>query len=249
MERVAFLLEETGERLSCLLNPNSVVLRRQAGVRPRRSVNGILTGGGLADDQLLYTGGGRTELKLDLLFDVSLAGSSMATEDVRELTAPLWELSENIAGESSYRKPPLVRFVWGKAWNIPGVVTDVAERLEFFTAHGIPGRSWLRMRFLRVKDRAAESSAVRTHSSMDLLDQQLTIPENRFSTHDVIGGGPGEEVMTGSVERLDEIADRYYGDPSLWRLLAASNGIDDPMHVPDDLSLRILPLSALEHSG
>ena len=31
MERVAFLIEETGERIACLLNPESLVVRRIAG--------------------------------------------------------------------------------------------------------------------------------------------------------------------------------------------------------------------------
>ena len=60
MERVAFLIEDTNERLSCLLNPENLVVRRIAGVQPRRSAAGQLTGVGLADDPLLYTGGGRT---------------------------------------------------------------------------------------------------------------------------------------------------------------------------------------------
>ena len=40
MERVAFLIEETNERLRCLLNPETLVLRRTAGVRPRQSATG-----------------------------------------------------------------------------------------------------------------------------------------------------------------------------------------------------------------
>ncbi len=78
MERVAFLIEDTGERIGCLLNPESLVVRRQAGVRARRSAGGLVTGADLADDQLLYSGGGNTELTMNLLFDVSLAGSSIA---------------------------------------------------------------------------------------------------------------------------------------------------------------------------
>jgi hypothetical protein len=62
MERVAFLIEETGERIVCLLNPESVVVRRTAGVRPRRSIGGSLAGSELADDALLFTGGGTTEM-------------------------------------------------------------------------------------------------------------------------------------------------------------------------------------------
>ena len=152
MERVAFLLEKTGARIPCLLNPESVVIRRLAGVRSRRSNSGPLTGAGLKDDPLHYTGGGTTEINLDLLFDVSIAGSSIPTGDVRDLTRPLWELAEGVAADTGFTMPPMVRFVWGKAWNIPGVVVAVAERLESFSADGTPGRSWLRMRLLRVAE-------------------------------------------------------------------------------------------------
>ncbi|HEU5218708.1 MAG TPA: hypothetical protein VFU23_08610, partial [Gemmatimonadales bacterium] len=150
MERAAFLIESNGERIPCLLNPASVVIRRQAGVRPRFSVGGPLTGAGLSDSPLLFTGGGTTEITMDLLFDVSLARSTPPPENVRELTEPLWRLSENEPGAAgAYGRPPTVRFVWGKAWNIPGVVAAVAERLEYFTQAGTPQRSWLRLRMLR----------------------------------------------------------------------------------------------------
>src|SRR5918992_121849 len=102
MERVAFLLEETGQRVGALLNPESVVVRRQAGVRRRRSVAGGLTGTALADDPLLFTGGGRTELELELLFDTSLVGSTMVSDDVQGLTRPLWELAENVTGPDGF---------------------------------------------------------------------------------------------------------------------------------------------------
>src|ERR1700686_4396973 len=106
MERVAFLLEKTGERIPCLLNPASVVVRRLAGVRVRQSSTGPLTGAALKDDPLLYTGGGMTEILLDLLFDVSLAGTTVAAEDVRELTRPLTGLAEGSEGEDGYGQVP-----------------------------------------------------------------------------------------------------------------------------------------------
>src|SRR5262249_31280060 len=148
MERVAFLVEKTGERISCLLNPASVVVRRLAGVQARQSTSGPLTGASLKDDPLLYTGGGMTEILLDLLFDVSLVDGTVTIEDVRDLTRPLTALAEGSEGDDGYGQVPLVRFVWGKAWNVLGVVAAAAERLEYFTASGSPQRSWLRMRFL-----------------------------------------------------------------------------------------------------
>jgi hypothetical protein len=138
MERVAFLIEETGERIVCLLNPESVVVRRTAGVRPRRSIGGSLAGSELADDALLFTGGGTTEMFFNLLFDVSLSETKTEVKDVRDLTSPLWKLAENSGESKTYGEPPRVRFVWGKSWNVSGVVAAVSERFDYFDMAGVP---------------------------------------------------------------------------------------------------------------
>jgi hypothetical protein len=252
MERVAFLIEETNERLGCLLNPEGLVMRRAAGVQPRRSVAGQLTGLGLADDPLLYTGGGRTELELDLLFDVSLAGSSISSDDVRDLTAPLWNLAENAARPDSYGRPPLVRFIWGKSWNLLSIVVAVAERLERFTPAGAPQRSWLRLRLLRVTAPPARTLTARHPApAISSTLEGSEASESRVRVHQLIGGEPAEAsglatpaAPSGPGERLDQLAARYYGDPAVWRLLAAYNNIDDPLHVPAGQLLRIPPASA-----
>jgi hypothetical protein len=190
MERVAFLIEETDERIGCMLNPETLVMRRVAGVRPRRSATGQLTGEGLTDDPLLFTGGGRTELNLDLLFDVTLAGSSISTDDVRDLTVPLWELAENANRRDGFGQPPLVRFIWGKSWNILGIVLAVSERLESFTPEGVPRRSWLRMRMLRANEPPPESPPSRDVDPEVLSLSEETLPEGSVSVSEVIGGAP-----------------------------------------------------------
>src|SRR5262249_60539212 len=110
MERVAFLVEKTGERIPCLLNPASVVVRRLAGVRARQSSSGPLTGSTLKDDPLLHTGGGMTEILLDLLFYVSLAEADVSVEDVRGLTGPPNELGEGRASGRGCDHSPRAHF-------------------------------------------------------------------------------------------------------------------------------------------
>jgi hypothetical protein len=231
-----------------MLNPEDLVVRRLAGVRPRRSSGGALTGAGLADDPLLFTGGGMTELHLNLMFDVALAGSSTPVTDVRDLTFPLWQLAENAADEQNYGRPPLVRFVWGKSWNIPGIVAAVAERLDYFAPEGEPLRSWLSMRFLRVAESASAVTADRRPLPSLQLPEEFTpqpstqtgttpsqtdIPE--FQVHEVASG-----------ERLDQLEFRFYGrrgHPALWRWLAIINDIVDPLHIAPGTPLQIPPLS------
>jgi hypothetical protein len=177
-----------------------------------------------------------TELQLDLLFDVSLAGSSIRATDVRTLTAPLWELSENQSGDDGYARLPLVRFVWGKSWNIPGVVAAIAERLEYFTPGGAPRRSWLRMRLLRTQVSTADLSAARGVPMPLATAPDTQVPAASPPTEDrmveVIGGvDEGAPEEGGPPPRLDALAHRYLGHPSWWRLIALVNGVVDPLRV------------------
>jgi hypothetical protein len=236
-------------------------------VRPRRSAAGLLTGAALADDPILYTGGGTTELELDLLFDVTLSGSSAPTvsstptgtrppppvlEDVRVLTGPLRQLAEGSAAASgeSAAAPPVVRLVWGKSWNIPGVIVALAERFEYFTAQGSPQRSWLRMRLLRVAEpmvRPAIGSTGTTMTMMTATGSEVAtgaegVPADQLRAHEVLGAGGNEPAS----ERIDEVARRYFGRPAAWRFLSLFNGLDDPSSIPPGTLLRIPQSSVRE---
>jgi hypothetical protein len=248
MERVAFLIEETGERVVCLLNPESVVMRREAGIRPRRSSGGSLTGAELADDTLLFTGGGMTEMFLNLLFDVALANPAAKVEDVRSLTSPLWNLAENSSASKTYGEPPRVRFVWGKSWNIPGVVASVSEHLDYFDQAGTPLRSWLRMRFLRAVEPLSGTTA---KAPPPPVNQNVAAPLAHESLH-AATETPNRKVKTHTFtkgERLDQLVRRqygFYGHPSLWRLIASYNSISDPLNIPAGTILQFPPLNILE---
>jgi hypothetical protein len=235
MERVAFLVERTGTRLGCLLNPESLEVTRAAGLRRRKGATGMLSGAGLSDDPFLYTGGGRTEMTLDLLFDVQVAGSTIRTSDVRDLTKPLWDLAESSDPSATGAQPPVVRFLWGKSWNVPGVVTAVAERLEQFSVEGLPGRSWLRMRLARVSESEADApEPPRIAPSAPGVEGTADPPV----VHQVLGGGADAQS---SGERLEDIAFLYYGDPSAWRLIADANAIIDGSRAQAGALLTIPP--------
>jgi hypothetical protein len=246
MERVAFLVERTGERIECLLNPDSFVLARQAGVRTVRSLAGTLSGRPEADDALLATGGGSTELVLELLFDVSKQSSPRPEASVQALTAPLWALAENSSegAGAGLAVPPQVRFVWGKSWNLLATVVSVAERFEQFTPEGMPRRSWVKLRLLRC---AAEHPVDAPLSPLaepqaDLETLLEAIPEDEVLVHEV-AGSPPDDADAGQVDRIDQLAARYLGEASAWRLLAAFNGLDDPSRMSAGTLLRV-PASA-----
>ncbi len=231
MERVAFLVETTDEHLSCLLNPETLVVSRTAGVRPRRVAGGPVTGAGLADDLLLLSGGGRTELQLDLLFDVDLVDPmAQRPDDVRQLTGPLSQLAENSDDRDGRRKPPTVRFVWGRAWNLPGVVTEVSERFDRFNDSGAPLRSWLRMAFVRTglgpEPTSHDSLDGAALAGVDLAGQptRSVAPEGE-QTIDPSGGAPINPLQLGLMS-VDA-----FGTPLMWKTLMTYNDIDDPLNL------------------
>ncbi len=242
MERVAFLIENTGQRIECLLNPDSVTVSRQAGVRTRRSVGGAVTGRAATDDSVLATGGGVTQLCLELLFDTTKVSGPKPVHDVRELTAPLWNLAENGAADEGQGTPPLARFVWGKTWNVPGIVSAVAERFECFSAAGIAQRSWVSLRFLRVHVQVP-LAAVPDIPLDQLAAEGLALdPDDaRLVVHRVAGeADPKGEGY--SCERAEQLAHRYYGNPAYWRMLATFNGIGDPARLDAGMVLNMPPL-------
>jgi hypothetical protein len=171
---------------------------------------------------------------------------------VRDLTAPLARLAENATTTDRYGELPRVRFVWGKAWNIPGVVIAVSERFDRFAPTGVPERSWMRIRFLRVNENPKTSAPAAGSIPGKLLPDRprldlsglsnLDVPDENVQIHESKGGG----AAGGAGDRLDQLAAKFYGDPALWRLIAAFNSIADPLHVMAGFVLRIPPITAIK---
>ncbi|GAA1832123.1 hypothetical protein GCM10009682_58270 [Luedemannella flava] len=234
MERIAFLVDSTGERIDCMLNPETFEVRRLAGVRPHAAASGHLTGAGLSDDPLLFTGGGRTELVIDLVFDVDLIDGRAAPADVRTLTRHLWLLAENSAEERGGVRPPLIRLVWGKTWNVPAVVVAVAERFDAFDTTGVPRRSWLRVKLVRVAAATAQAMAA---SAAATGAGPVGIGGPAGGAVAAIGDGAAEPGFSGV--RFDLLATEALGSPQRWRELADHNGIDNPLDVPAGAVLAV----------
>lgn len=319
MERVTFLVERTGERIPCLLNPEMLEVRRSAGIVRRRAVGGAVIGNPRTDDPLVATGGGVTEYELKLLFDVDLlAGQSdaggiappaaavpaptsaatgtfagleetgdseaptepptgeagtdePATEeptgevettdataeeppatpptaapessvDVRTLTQPLWSLAENGEPIAGSLAPQRVRFVWGRSWNVPGVVVAVAERLECFDPQGVPRRSWLSLLMRRVEEQLESGNAPAPPTS----------PQFEISQPDASGDASGDDSVVVPVDSdgtaltpLHLVAAERYGDPRYDRAIAEYNGLDDLLELEEGQAIRLPPASAV----
>ena len=212
MERVAFLIEETNERLSALLNPETVRVRRQSGLRVLDERPGTIAGAGGTDDVLIATAGGRTEIELDLVFDVDMVLTEPRPIDVRELTGPIWRLSENAAAG----RPQGFRLIWGDRWNVPLVIEAISERFDRFDQHGNPLRSWLSMRALRTGEVDDATSGVSSdiRAVYEVTPRAPSVTGSAERSFMVLATGDEGQA------RVDEVADSMGEAPQDWRPIA-----------------------------
>lgn len=242
-QRVAFLLEEQEEWVSCMLNPEGLTLNRSSGIRSHRSTGGIVTGRERPENPVLDSGGGITELRLQLLFDTSLPGSSIRTGDVRDLTGRIWALSGDGHRAGGGHRVPRARFIWGVAWNLPVVVTELAERLEYFDGKGFPRRSWITLRLLRVGEADADQPEDGGQADLPPPETLAATPPERMSLRRLQGSQEGGAGNGAAAERLDAVAAEVYGRAGFWRVIAWANGIADPLRLRLGEELRLPPRS------
>jgi hypothetical protein len=193
-------------------------------------------------------------LRLDLLFDVNVPGTWLGSQpadpnvagederDVRDLTLPLWNLAENQTRPGEVAGPPRVRFVWGKRWDFPAVVAAVAERLENFTSSGVPQRSFMRLRLLRADDNVVPEEM---HSpelpGTAPLPEPESEPDSPLDVLPLAEQPPAEtyESYVSPGHPLFLTAFFFFGDASLWTVIAEANPDVDPVFVPPGTVLRI----------
>ena len=106
----------------------------------------------------------------------------------------------------------------GKAFNFPGVIKEIAERLEYFTADGVPQRSYIRVAMQRVAENADDlvGGALAPPSPPEDLNLPPPALSENTLTHTTLGANTAE-ALPGDSERLDELAFEYYGSPEYWR--------------------------------
>lgn len=167
---------------------------------------------------LTFGGGDSRRLTLRLFFDVTEPVGGKPVADVRDLTNRFVDLTR-IERLGKVLRPPVCELTWGAItppnsdFPFTGVVTSLDQDFVLFDASGRPLRAFLTVIF--------------TEFLEPKKDQRKTDPE--FTTHVVKRG----DSLTG-------IAAESYGDPSLWRLIADANRLDDPrrlevgsiLHIP-----------------
>lgn len=223
MERAAFLIEPGGQRVDCMLNPQSLTIQRRAGVVAQRG--GAIAGAGVSDDLLRATGGGTTEFSLQLLFDTELSPNREAMGvDVRSWTRPLWDLCENRTENGSLSAPAAARFLFGKTWNLRVAVLAASERFGEFTPAGVPRRSWLSLLLQRVPEDPLEPASIGGGSvATDAATSDSPLPASLGMTE---GSEASESLNSVDLSALasgrpDLVAHSSFGCAARWREVLA----------------------------
>lgn len=204
--------------IEVLFNPNTYSITKSVSWNSAASSNAAAgkTQRGHNAPALQFSGGQSRTLSLELFFDTT-EEADPAKQDVRNLTNKIVKLTR-IVRDLNPQRPPVCVVSWGQVtppgsdFPFTGVITQLTQRFNLFLTDGKPVRATLTVAF------------------MEYLDP----------TNDELQNDP--EFTTRLVKRgdsLSSIAGEVYHDPSMWRVIADANALDDPRQLPPGLRLNI----------
>jgi nucleoid-associated protein YgaU len=154
-------------------------------------------------------------LELTVLFDALEKPDADIIKAVGTLGS--WACATKESFTANKPQPPLLHLSWGKNSYFPGYLKSVIATYTLFSSTGTPLRA-----------------------SVDIVLEET--PEEAQAQNPTSGGVPDRRsVVLGAGDSLASLSQREYGDPNLWRALAAANGIDDPLRVAPGRTLVVPP--------
>lgn len=158
-------------------------------------------------------------LTMTLLFDAWATGGDIAG-DLDLLLS--WTNPTQSSLDRESPRPPLLNFTWGRSQFFTAYLESVSVTYQLFDTDGTP---------------------LRASANVTLKE----VPEENARQNPTSGGPIGNRsALLTQDSSLAAIAHREYGSASLWRGLAALNGIDDPLRVRVGTSLIVPPRGDVE---
>ena len=144
-------------------------------------------------------------MTFELFFDATDTMDGSVVARVEQLFSCCVPTDDSLGKKKSL--PPLVVLHWGDVKSFAGFVTSVQAKYTLFTGKGTPIRATCNLSLEEMPGDPLKQNP--TSGSLTLT-----------SVRTVVAG-----------DSLASIAYREYGDPGMWRPLAAFNGIDDPLRL------------------
>jgi nucleoid-associated protein YgaU len=167
---------------------------------------------GLSNPIVSFVNGDADTLSMELFFDTY---TNKGGSDVRNETCKISRLLEL---DPDLHAPPPVLFVWGKL-RFKAVIERLTQRFTMFKEDGVPVRATLNVTFREYKT----------------IEEQLSKKPPCSSDWSKV------RVVT-QRDRLCLIASIEYEDPSVWRVIADANDIDNPRLLQPGQEIRLPPL-------
>lgn len=162
-----------------------------------------------------FQGAEPCSMSLEMFFDASRKQDSSVVDAVEKLfqcCVPTDKSHQDQKGS-----PPWVVFHWGSISGFTAYIASVAVKYTLFTAGGLPIRGTATVSLKEIaKEQAKQNPTSGGRSAR--------------RSHTLVAG-----------DSLASVAYAEYGDPTLWRVLAAANGIDDPMRLRPGRTLLVPP--------
>jgi hypothetical protein len=166
-----------------------------------------------------YSGAEPCKMTLELFFDCALDPNIDVVTSVDKLFRCCVPCKE--AKKDEKPLPFLVVFKWGSVRSFAAYISQVQAKYTRFAPNGIP---------------------IRAVCTVNLEEIDVTPDPRQNPTSGSLTADSVHTMVTG--DSLALIAYREYGDPELWRPLAAYNDIDDPMRISDGTRVSLPKLDA-----
>ena len=198
LEKMKIKNTDSNEEFEVLFNPTEYSLEDASKWQDQQ--------GNRRRPELQYTGGERKKLTMDLFFD-----TYEARQDVRQYTAKFAKLLSVTTNDGNNgKRPPVVELSWGPAdpdtgFPFVGVLESLKQQFVLFASDGTPVRAKLSVSF-----------------------KEFRLPKDEEQREPRRGSFPTQTYTVKSGDTLSGIAGAVWQDPTKWRIIADSNGIDNP---------------------
>jgi nucleoid-associated protein YgaU len=163
-------------------------------------------------------------LQMELFFDGWETGAGDVPTQIDTLLS--WTNPTRESIDANRPSPPVVFFQWGSRVLFDAFVKSATARYTMFESDGSPVRG-----------------------TVDITFEE--IPVLQLRQNPTSGGEPGNNThVVAAGDSLQSVATASYGDPRLWRGIAETNNIDDPLRVASGTRLLIPQMkTAMKLSG
>ncbi|HUQ61689.1 peptidase M23 [Lentzea sp.] len=168
-----------------------------------------------------FKGAEPAKLTLEIFLDSTDTMGDATIKKVEQLftlTVPTKDSRQNGKGS-----PPWVIFKWGTTTGFPSYVSSVTAKYTLFTPGGMPVRALCTVN----------------------LEEVSGEPGGQNPTSGALAARDAHTLTAG--DSLQSLAYKAYGNPELWRHIAAANDIDDPMRLRLGTTVLVPALEEIQH--